>query len=54
MLSHVVAPFDLLCFTMIPVPKDKRESKSESNQYQQRAIAESIIFVKLCDSINIK
>ena len=31
MLTHGVAPSGLLLSTMIPVPKDKRASKSDSN-----------------------
>ena len=52
MLSHSVAPTGLLLSTMVPVPKDKRGSKSDSNNY--RAIAISSILVKLFDSIIIK
>ena len=49
MLSHGVAPTGLLLSTMVPVPKDKRGSKSDSNNY--RAIAISSILGKLFDSI---
>ena len=52
MLSHGVAPTGLLLSTMVLVPKDKRGSKSDSNNY--RAIAISSILGKLCDSIIIK
>ena len=52
MLSHDVSPLGLLCSTMVPVPKDKRGSKSDSNNY--RAIAISSILRKLFDSIIIK
>ena len=55
MLSHGVAPTGLLlstCTIMVPVPKDKRGSKSDSNNY--RAIAISSILGKLFDSIIIK
>ena len=52
MLSHGVAPTGLLLSTMVPVPKDKRGSKSGSNNY--RAIAISSILGKLFDSIIIK
>ena len=52
MLSHGVAPTGLLLSTMVPVPKDKRGSKSDSNYY--RAIAISSILGKLFDSIIIK
>ena len=33
MLSHGVAPTGVLLSTMVPVPKDKRGSKSDSNTY---------------------
>ena len=49
MLSHGVSPLGLLCSTMVPVHKDKRGSKSDSNNY--RAIAISSILGKLFDSI---
>ena len=52
MLSHGVAPTGLLLSTIVPVPKDKRGSKSDSNNY--RAIAISSILGKLFDSIIIK
>ena len=51
MLSHGVAPTGLLLSIMVPVPKDKRGSKSDSNNY--RAIAISSILGKLFDSISI-
>ena len=34
MLSHGVAPTGLLLSTMVPVPKDKRGSKSDSNNIE--------------------
>ena len=52
MLTHGVAPSGLLLSTMIPVPKDKRASKSDSNNY--RAIAISSILGKIFDSIVMK
>ena len=52
MLSHGVAPTGLLLSAMVPVPKDKRGSKSDSNNY--RAIAISSILEKLFDSVIIK
>ena len=52
MLSHGVAPTGLLLSTMVHVSKDKRGSKSDSNNY--RAIAISSILGKLFDSIIIK
>ena len=54
MLTHGVAPSGLLLSTstMIPVPKDKRASKSDSNNY--RAIAISSISGKIFDSIVMK
>ena len=42
----------LLLSTMVPVPKDKRGSKSDSNNY--RAIAVCNILEKSFDSIIIK
>ena len=39
MLTHGVAPSGLLLSTMIPVPKDKRASKSDSNNYRAIAIS---------------
>ena len=47
MLTHGVAPSGLLLSTMIHVPKDKRASKSDSNNY--RAIAISSILRKVFD-----
>ena len=44
MQSHGVSPLGLLCSTMVPVPKDRRGSKSDSNNY--RAIAISSILRK--------
>ena len=41
---HYVSPLGLFCYTMVPVPKDKRGSKSDSNNY--RAIAISSILIK--------
>ena len=52
MLSHGVASTRLLLSTMVHVPKDKRGSKSDSNNY--RAIAISSILGKLFGSIIIK
>ena len=52
MLTHGVAPSGLLLSTMIPVPKDKRASKSDSNNY--RAIAINSILGKIFDSIVMK
>ena len=52
MLTHGVAPSGLLLSTMIPVPKDKRASKSNSNNY--RSIAISSILGKIFDSIVMK
>ena len=52
MLSHGVSPLGVLCSTMVPVPKNMRGSKSDSNNY--RAIAISSILGKLFDSIIIK
>ena len=52
MLSQGVSPLGLLCATMVPVPKDKRGSKSDSNNY--RAIAMSSILGRLFDPIIIK
>ena len=51
-IMHYVSPLGLFCYTMVPVPKDKRGSKSDSNNY--RAIAISSILRKLFDSIIIK
>ena len=34
-----ISPLGLLCFTMVPVPKDKRGSKSNSNNYRAIAIS---------------
>ena len=52
MLSHGVAPTGVLLSAMVPVPKDKRGSKSDSNNY--RAIVISSILRRLFDSIIIK
>ena len=52
MLTHGVTPSGLLLSTMIPVPKDKRASKSDSNNF--RAIAISSILRKIFDSIVMK
>ena len=49
MLTHGVAPSGLLLSTMIPVLKDKRASKNDSNHY--RAIAISTILGEIFDSI---
>ena len=52
MLTHGVTPSGLLLSTMIPVPKNKRGSKSDSSNY--RAIAIRSILGKNFDSIVIK
>ena len=52
LLTHGVAPSGLLLSTMIPVPKDKRSSKSDSSNY--RAIAINSILGKFFGSIIIK
>ena len=39
MLSHGVSPLGLLCSTIVPVPKDKRENKNDSNNYRAIAIS---------------
>ena len=52
MLTHGVAPSGLLLSTMIPVPKDKRGSKTDSSNY--RAIAISSILGMYFYSIIIK
>ena len=52
MLTHGVASSGLLLSTMILVPKDKRASKSDSNNY--RAIAISSILGKIFDLIVMK
>ena len=52
MSTHGVAPSGLLLSTMIPVQKDKRASKCDSNNY--RAIAISSILGKIFDLIVMK
>ena len=54
LLTHGVAPSGLLLSTMIPVPKDKRASKSDSNNYRAIAILVSSILGKLFDSVVMK
>ena len=49
MLIHGVAPGGLLLSTLVPVPKNKRGSKTDSNNY--RAIAISSLLGKLFDLI---
>ena len=39
MLTHGVAPAGLLLSTLVPIPKNKRENKSDSNNYRQIAIS---------------
>lgn len=51
MLCHGISPSGLLLSTMVPVPKNKRGDKSDSNNY--RAIAISSILGKLFDYIII-
>ena len=38
MLTHGVAPADLLLSTLVPIPKNKRGNKSDLNNYRQIAI----------------
>ena len=52
MLTHGVAPSGLLLSTMIPISKDKRASKSDSNNYRAKAI--SSILGEIFDSIVMK
>ena len=49
MLIHGVAPGGLLLSTLVPIPKNKRGSKTDSNNY--RAIAISSLLGKLFDLI---
>ena len=49
MLSHGCVPSDLLLSTLVPIPKNKRKSLNDSNNY--RAIALSSILGKLFDNI---
>ena len=44
MLSHGVAPSGLILSTMVPVPKDKQGSKSDSNNYRDIAIITKEVF----------
>ena len=38
-LTHRVAPAGLLLSTLVPIPKNKRGNKSDSNNYRQIAIS---------------
>ena len=38
MLTHGVAPQGLLSSTLVPIPKNKRGNKCDSNNYRQIAI----------------
>ena len=38
MLTHGVAPQGLLFSTLVPIPKNKRGNKCDSNKYRQIAI----------------
>ena len=49
MLTHGVAPAGLLLSTLVPIPKNKRGNKSDSNNYRQIAI--SSLLGKLFDII---
>ena len=49
MLAHGVAPAGLLLSTLVPIPKNKRGNKSDSNNYRQIAI--SSLLGKLFDII---
>ena len=49
MLIHGVAPGGLLLSTLVPIPKNKRGNKTDSNNY--RAIAISSLLGKLFDLI---
>ena len=49
MLTHGVAPAGLLLSTLVPIPKNKRGTKSDSNNYRQIAI--SSLLGKLFDII---
>ena len=52
MLCHGIVPEDLTLSTMVPIPKNKRASKCDSNNY--RAIAISSILGKILDLIIIE
>ena len=39
LLTHSVAPAGLLLSTLVPIPKNKRGNKSDSNNYRQIAIS---------------
>ena len=39
MLTHGVAPQSLLLSTLVPIPKNKRGNKCDSNNYRQIAIS---------------
>ena len=52
MLSHGTAPAGLLLSTMVPLIKNKRGNKCDSNNY--RAIAISSLLGKLFDTILLK
>ena len=49
MLIHSVSPGDLLLFSLVPIPKNKRDTKFNSNNYRQIAI--SSILGKIFDII---
>ena len=49
MLTHGVAPAGLLLSTLVPIPKNKRGNKSDSNSYRQ--IATISLLGKLFDII---
>ena len=52
MLSHGTAPAGLLLSTLVPLIKNKRGNKCDSNNY--RAIAISSIIGKLFDTVLLK
>ena len=52
MLSHGTAPAGLLLSTLVPLIKNKRGNKCDSNNY--RAIAISSIMGKLFDTVLLK
>ena len=49
MLNHGVAPTGLLLSTLVPIPKNKRGNKCDSDNYRQIAI--SSLLGKLFNSI---
>ena len=49
MLTHSVAPQGLLLSTLVPIPKNKRGNKCDSNNYRQIAI--SSLLGKIFDTI---